>query len=265
MVDKSGKFRWLVQLGYAARGLVYVILGYLALTTAGRAAGGGEAVFDLLQEVPLGTVVLYLMAAGLLAYAAFKLVSAVGDLQRHGSEPMGLAARVGEAASAVAHTVLAWAAFQYAGGGGESASGGGQQEAVGSVLELPLGDLLIGLVGLGFVAAAAMQARNAWTARFMRHVSAAAPAAVEPIGRVGHAARAVVFLVIGWSLVRSAWFDRAAEVSGLGDALLSLQGNGALYTVVAAGLLLFGLFSLVVARYGVIPEVHRADLRPSWR
>jgi len=218
-------------------------------------------VFDVLQDIPLGTALLWLMAAGLLAYAIFKATSAIGDVQHHGSDPKGLATRAGEGASALAHIVLAYAAFQYATGSTEAASGD-QAGAAGSVLELPLGDLLLGIVGIGFFAGAAMQARSAATARFMKQVSRGAPAAVEPIGRVGHAARAVVFAVIGWSLVQSAWFDSAREVKDLGEAILSLRDNGAVYTLVAVGLLLFGLFSLVVARYRIVPELHASDLRP---
>ena len=264
MVDKSEKFRWLVRLGYAARGVVYLVLGYLALTTATGAKDGGTAVFDLLQDVPLGTFVLWLMAVGLAAYATFMFISAIGDVQNHGSDPKGLMKRLGEGASAVAHTVLAFAAFQYATGSSRSPAGSdGSRQAAGSILELPLGDLLIGIVGLGFLVGAFMQAKNAVTAGFMSHVGGGAPAAVEPIGRLGHAARAVVFAVIGWSLVRSAWFERGEEVKGLGDAIMSLRDTGALYTVVAIGLLLFGMFSLVVARYLIIPEVHRSDLKPS--
>lgn len=128
-----------------------------------------------------------------------------------------------------------------------------------------MGELLVGLVGLGFIAGAFMQAKSAATAAFMRDVERGAPAAVDPIGRLGHAARAVVFAVIGWSLVRSAWLDSEAQVKGLGDALMSLRDNGTLYTVVAVGLLLFGVFSLLVARYRIVPDVHARHLRPNLR
>ena len=264
MTDKSEKFRWLVRLGFAARGVVYLVLGYLALTTSGEAGGGGEAVMDLLRDVPLGNVLLWVMAVGLLAYAAFKFLSAVADIQHRGSDGKGIAKRIGDGASAVAHTILAYAALQYATGAAADASDGseGSRQAAGSVLELPLGDVLVGLVGVGFLVGAAMQAKSAATAGFMSHVSARAPDIIRPIGQVGHAARAIVFAVIGWSLMRSAWFDSEAQVKGLGDAVLSLRDNGTLYTIVAAGLLLFGLFGLIVARYRIVPDVHASDLRP---
>ena len=73
MVDKSEKFSWLVRVGYAARGLTYFLLGYLAL--GARAPDeGNQAVFEMLQDVPGGTAILYVMAVGLLAYALFKFV-----------------------------------------------------------------------------------------------------------------------------------------------------------------------------------------------
>ena len=267
MVDKSEKFRWLVRLGYAARGLVYIVLGYLALTTASRAEGGGTAVFDTLHDVPLGTALLWLMAVGLLAYAIFKFLSAAADVQHHGTSAGGLAKRTGDAASAVAHAVLAFGAFQYASGSDAPPSGpSGGEQAAGMILAMPLGEALVGLVGLGFLAGAVMQARSALTGRFMARVSPAAPAAVRPVGRLGYAARAVVFVIVGWSLVQSAWLDSEAPVKDLGEAIGALHGGGGpLYTAVALGLLLFGLFSLVVSRYRIIPDLHASDLKPGLR
>lgn len=65
--------------------------------------------------------------------------------------------------------------------------------------------------------------------------------------------------------MRSAWLHSGAEVKGLGGALMALRANGALYTIVAVGLLMFGLFSLIVARFRIIPDVERGDLKPRIR
>lgn len=264
MVDKSEKFSWLVRLGYAARGLVYILLGYLALSTAGEAEGGGEAVFDLLQDVPLGTPLLWLMALGLLAYAAYKFLAAIADIENRGTDAKGAMKRVGDAASGVAHGFLAYAAYQFATGTQQAASDGSGERA-GSVLQWELGGLVIGVIGLGFLIAAVMQGKNAITGHFMHRVSPRAPTGVEMVGRAGHAARAVVFAIIGWSLLQSAWFSSESQVKGLGEAVLSLRVNGTLYTLVAVGLLLFGVFSLVVARYRIIPDLGPNGLKPSFR
>ncbi|PZO71609.1 MAG: DUF1206 domain-containing protein [Pelagerythrobacter marensis] len=263
MVDKSEKFSWLVRLGYAARGLVYTLLGYLALTTASAASAGQSAAFDFIQNVPFGRPILYATALGLLAYGVYRLLDALSNIERHEQDAEGLAARLGAAASGVAHFVLAWTAWQFANGTVQRAAGDtGGAEAASTLLDWDMGALLLGIVGLGLFAAAAKQAYDAVMAGFMKHISPSAPSLIEPLGRAGHAARAVVFAVIGWSVVKSAWFVKAEGVRGLGGAIAALREMGWLYTLVAVGLILFGIFSLISARYRTIPDVSRADIAP---
>ena len=261
-VDKSQGFITLVRLGYAARGLVYILLGYLALSTTGKANDGASSVFDYLQEVPLGSVLLWAAAIGLLAYAVFKLISAIGDIQHRGNEPKGILKRIGDGASGVAHLFLAHAAYQFATGGKRAADGGQSQEMAGSALSWEIGGLVLGILGVGFLIGAVMQAKSAVTADFMKHISGDAPTGVEAVGRAGSAARAVVFALIGWSLVQSAWFTQAGKVKGLGEAIVGMRDNGTLFTLVAIGLMLFGAFSLVMARYRVLPDFQGRDLKP---
>ena len=262
-VDKSRGFITLVRLGYAARGVVYVLLGYLALSTRTKAKEGASSAFDYLQEVPLGSVMLWLVALGLVAYSAFKFLSAIANIENRESDWKGVMKRIGDAASAVAHLFLAYAAYQFATGVKHAAGGGQSQEMARTVMDWSLGTWAVGLVGLGFIVGAFMQAKTAVTGSFMNHVNGRAPTGVEAIGRAGSAARAVVFALIGWSLVQSAWFVQSGKVKGLGEAILALRDEGVLYTLVAVGLLLFGLFSLVMARYRVIPDFGTHDLKPS--
>lgn len=268
MVDKSEKFITLVRLGYAARGVVYVLLGLIALGTVGGRGdtpeAGATSAFEWLQDMPLGGALLYVVALGLLAYGLFKFLSALTDVQHRGNEPMGIAKRVGDFASGVAHTFLAWGAYQFGTGARQVAAGGQSQEMAGSLLTWEVGAIVLGLVGLGFFAGAVMQGKQAVTGDFMKHISSRAPTAIEAIGRAGSAARAVVFALIGWSLVKSAWFSSAQDVKGLGEAIVALRQNTTLYTLIAAGLLLFGVFSLVMARYRIIPDFQRGDLKPKF-
>lgn len=263
MGDKSQKFRWLVRLGFAARGLVYLLIGFLALS-AKPADNGPEGAFDLLQDAPLGVPVLYAAALGLLGYALYRLCSLIFDIENNGTGGKGIALRIAHGASGVAHLALAWTAFQFAQGNQQAAAGGATEEAVaGSLLSFPFGSVALGVIGLGFVAAAVFQAKSALSAEFTSEIASEAPPIVKPLGRVGYAARAVVFLVIGWSLLRSAWFSTSDQVKSLGEAIGSLSASGALYTLTAAGLLLFGLFSLLLARYRIIPDLDRTAARPT--
>ena len=262
MIDKSEKFRWFVRLGFAARGLVYLLIGLLALSAGGR-KNGPEGAFDLLQDQPMGAPILYLAALGLLAYALYRVSSLLFDIEGYGTRGKGVAYRVGHGASGAAHLALAWTAFQFAQGGQDS--GNQAQGAAGTLLSFPFGSLVLGVIGLGFVVAAVMQAKSAVEGRLNDEIAPDAPAIVRPLGRLGYAARAVVFAVIGWSLLQSAWFSSTAEVKSLGEAVGSLADNGTLYTLVAAGLMLFGLFSLLLARYRVLPDFDRTDMKPGLR
>ena len=266
MVDKSEKFSWLVRLGYAARGLLYLVIGYLALTTAhhDKSQRGAMAYVD--DTLPAGGALLYAIAAGLVAYAAFKLLSCLFDVERHGSDAKGLAVRAVKGGGAVIYAALAWSAFELANGHRKAASSGaGVQHAAGTLLSFSFGPLVLGLVGLGFVGGAAGQVALAITAKFMRRISNAAPKVVEYAGRAGHAARAVVFGVIGWSLMQSAWWHHGVRVRSLGDAVDALSGHPALYTVLAVGLMPFGFFSLLVGYYRIIPDIDKKDLKPRIR
>lgn len=262
MVDKSQGFITLVRLGYAARGVVYIVLGYLALSTAGEAKDGAASVFDYLQEVPLGSALLWFVALGLLAYAGFKFMMAFANIEHRDSDAKGIAKRAGDAASGFAHLFMAYAAYQFATGVKNASKGGQSQDMAGSLLDWQVGGVLLGLVGVGFLVGALVQGKSAVTADFMKDISGRAPAGVEAVGRAGSAARAVVFALIGWSLVQSAWASQSGKVKGLGEAILALRDNGAVFTFVAIGLMLFGVFSLVMARYRVLPDFRRGDLKP---
>ncbi|EDL50233.1 DUF1206 domain-containing protein [Erythrobacter sp. SD-21] len=266
MVDKSEKFSWLVRIGFAARGITYLLLGYIALSTRGDAEGGGSAVYDYLQEVPIGTPILWTMTAGLLAYVAFRLMCAISDLQHRGTDSTGILKRIGDGASAVAHLFLAYACFQFATGEKSSSDGdSGGKEMAGSILQMEIGWIVIGAIGLGFLIGAFMQAKTAFTAHFMHRISARAPSITCPIGRAGHAARAIVFLLIGWSMIKGAWVESEERIQGLGQAILSLRDTGLIYSVVAIGLIMFGIFSLFTARYRIIPDFGPEGLKPSFR
>lgn len=247
MMNKLRRLETFARTGWFARGVVYCLLAWIAVTGSSATDASPQAVFRSVRDMPFGTMLLVLLAIGLALYGAYRLYGAALDSEHKGRDAKGVAVRVGYAASGIAHFILAWAALRLASGGGAEA--GREKEAAGMLLDLPLGGLLLGLVGSAFLAAAIHQAVKAWTTEFAKDLDAGAPSWAVPVGRVGLAARAVVFAVIGLSLVRAGWFGTAGEVKGLGDALSSLADNPTLYLLVAAGLFLFGVHSFVEARW----------------
>ncbi|WP_373490454.1 DUF1206 domain-containing protein [Parasphingorhabdus sp.] len=235
--------------GYLGRAVVYGLTGFLALTT-----GGSKGTTGVLEEIGTmsgGAILLSLVGLGLLGYGIFRLYGAWMDLQGHGSDAKGMVVRLGHAASGFAHIFLCYFAFKTVFDWPVESSGDGDSagQAAGTLAAMPMGEILLALVGVGFLAAAANQAIKAYTAKFMGLLDADAPAMAEYVGRAGYAARAVVFGVLGWKITAAALSDDAASVGGIGQVLNSLRSTNWLYTAVAIGLLLFGLFSLVMARY----------------
>lgn len=235
--------------GWFARGVVYCLLGYIALSASGGPDAGPQGVFRQLFDMPGGPWLLIILAAGLALYGAYRLYSAAFDTEGQGGDAKGIAVRIGYVASGLAHFLLAWLAVKLAAGLDVAAEGGQEQAAAAMLLDLPLGGTLLGLVGLAFLAAAAHQASKAWTAKFLGDFKSSAPAGIKPLGQAGLAARAVVFAIIAYSLMRAGWFEEAGQVKGLGGAIENLAGEPAAYTLVAAGLLLFGVYSFVEAKW----------------
>lgn len=265
MVDKSEKFNWLVRTGYLARAILYTMLGVVALTSAQAISQGTDGIFKAIEGFPAGTAILWVMVVGLFGYSLFRFASPLFDIENNGSDGKGWAKRIGHAGSGIGHLVLAYSAYKLAtsAGGG---SGGGAQEAASGVLSMDFGGLVLGVLGLTFFIVAFVQFKKGFSGDFMQRISASAPSFTRTLGGAGFAARGVVYGIVGWSLVQAGFLSGGAQqVRTLGDALADLAGQGILFTITAIGLLLFGIFSLILARYKIIPEIDSDQGVPKFR
>jgi hypothetical protein len=124
-------------------------------------------------------------------------------------------------------------------------------------LSMPGGDWLLYLAAAVAAGAGIQQFRKAWLLKFLRHFKpqAAKRAWIGWLGRIGYAARGCVFLVIGWLLLRAAQTHSAGVAGGIDDALGSLPRPVQL--AIAAGVMLFGLFSLTEAAYRRVDAARR--------
>ncbi len=266
MVDKSEKFEWLVRVGYFSRAILYSVLGLIALFSASKVAQGTDGVFQAIEDFPAGTVILWILVIGLVAYGLFRLCSPLFDIENNGSDAKGWGKRLGHLGSAIGHFALAYSAYKFATADPSAAGGGGAQSAASGVLSMDFGGIVLGLLGLAFFVAAAHQGKRAVTGEFMHRISGQAPDFTETLGRIGYAARAVVFAIIGWSLFQAGFLGQGSdEVKTLGSALASLAGQGLIFTLVAIGLLIFGIFSLILARYRIIPDMGAGGKVPAFR
>lgn len=255
----SDRMTLFARLGFAARGLVYIIIGWLALDVAlhGGETTDNQGALGTLADAPLGHVLLSFCAVGFAGYAVWRLTEAVIDPERRGRTVKGQFERLGYGLSGVSHIMLATAAGKIALAQASREHGSpGDESAQGWsawLLEQPGGVFMLILLGVLLLIVAIAQALKAYKARF-DDLSGDVPAPdyVRWIGRIGYAARALVFSLIGWFIISAALNHDPDRAGGLGEALRQLraQDEGTLIlSVVACGLGLFGLFSLIEARY----------------
>jgi hypothetical protein len=244
------------RLGYAARGAVYILVGSLALLAAfggGKAVGTKGALAELLSK-PFGFVLLGAIALGFLCFAAWRLAQALLDADHLGSDAKALRRRAARFGGAIINLGLAGSAVSLIFGASSGNDEGAARDWTAYVLSAPFGQWLVGLIGLGIVAAGIGFAVKGWTKRFEDGLELDADACswVVPLGRFGYMARGVLFVIAGGFLVSAAVHANAREAKGLAGALQVLQQQPygwALLATAAAGLFAFGAFMLVVARY----------------
>ena len=252
-MERMRRIETWARLGFAARGIVYLLLGLIALF-GGKALSTGETV-QAVEDLPGGAPLLVALAIGLFGYGLYKIYSSLLDLDRRGDDAKAWILRGAHILGGLAYWGLSLIAVKQlltdGSRGGEagrsSGSGGARQDAANQVAEAAGGDLLLAAIGLAVLALALVQLAIAWNAKFMNEMPGA-PALVKPAGQIGYAARALVIAMVGYFIVQ-AGLD-GERLRSFGDALAMLRdGQATLFKLVAGGLILFGLVSLVMAKY----------------
>lgn len=257
--------QWLARLGYVARGIVYSVIGVLALqatiSSVRRPEDSSGALLAILRQ-PFGRGLLAVVAVGLGAWVLWRLFQALRDPENLGTGAVGMARRAGYLISAVLHSGLALEAMRLlAGSGGGGLDGDAEADHwTATVMSQPAGRWLVAGVGGGVILFGLFELYRAYSAKFRRKLDLARLSAdgqqrVVLMGRVGIAARGIVFGIIGWFLLQAALQHQPSEARSFQTALETLQQQGYgqyLLAAVGIGLLCFGLFELAEARYRVI-------------
>ncbi|MEH3105813.1 MAG: DUF1206 domain-containing protein [Sphingomonas fennica] len=232
------------------RGLLYIVIAMLILRT-GRAEDPAGAIQYLGQGG--GQLLLAVIAIGLAAYGIWRLADAALDVERHGSDRRGAIERAGAGASGAIHLVLAWQAVQLM--RGTASFGDSTQDGARTAMQLPGGWALVLLGAVVLVGLGIVQLVKATKGSFLRYLdpSVARQAWVQWSGRAGYAARGLIFLISGYLLARAGMAEQAGGAGGMARVLSWLTSPFDL--IVGAGLLAFGLFSLVEARYRRLHDV----------
>lgn len=259
-VAANPELELLERLGYVVRGVLYAVMGFLALRIA-LAQPGGKAT-DLSGSLvwlignPFGKVVLIVTIVGLVAYSIWGFVRAIYDPLHRGHDTKGIAARVGFVTSALSYLAIVFFALQILAGQG-GASGDSTQKTVSTLMTNPAGAVITVVLGVISIGIAGGQFLEAYRATFKNDLKAGEMSQSERniaivLGRFGMAARGVTFLVIGWFLIQAGIHHNASDAHGFGGAFLFLlaQPYGRwLVGIIALGFVALGIHSFACARW----------------
>lgn len=259
--------RWmlmLARLGYAIKGVVYIIIGLLAVQLAvgvGGKATDQKGALTTISLLPFGQFLLVIMVIGLFGFALWCFIQALFDTEGQGSQAKGIIARIGYAFVGISYAALGYGALRLllgAGSAGKS-SGTNTQDWTATLLkQQPFGVALVVIVGLVVLAVAFYLFSIAYTAKFQARLSltglnAQMKRIVIGLGRLGYAALGVVFTIISIFIIVAAVQHSPGQAKGLDGALQELtrqQPFGPLLLgIVALGLIAYGIYSFVEARY----------------
>lgn len=257
-VAHSRAFSWLARAGFVARGLIYGIIGILAIKLAvgaGGATTNQQGALKTIAHQPFGKVLLTLVAIGLGGYALWRIVHA---LLGHGPEGSDSDFdRVAAFGSGIVYAGLCAIAVEILLGSGSSGGSGTASKTTSGALGWPGGTWLVAIAGAVLIGIGLYQGYRGISKDFLKdskteEMSARVRGWIEWIGSFGHLARMAVFGLVGVFLIKAAIDYNPNKAVGLDGALAKIAHASYgpfLLGIVAAGLIAFGVYSLSDARY----------------
>jgi hypothetical protein len=247
----------LAQVGLIAKGIVYVLVGFIAFFAAFNIGNRSENVsqdsaFSFVEDLPAGNLLLWALAVGLLCYSAWRMIQ---TFRKSDGEQIKTAKRFRYFFSGLAYLLLTFSVVRFA---LDQGSGGGDknQKMAGEMMTKPFGTWLVLIAGLIFAAVGIYQIWYGLSEKYKKHVQSfnlhtAASTLLLRSGKIGYVARGVVWLLISYMLTRAGLHHNSSEAGSTDKAFQILENSMGPYIagVLGLGLVAYGIFSFIRARY----------------
>lgn len=260
------RFELTAKLGYAARGIVFLLIAILALFS-GIAGGQPEtktAISTLLQQ-PLGRVWVGLIGLGLLGFVAWRLAQSIADADGQGNDGKAMVIRAALLGSAVTYTGLAFFALGHAVSASSDSGGSGEKGLAQWVMSQPFGSYVAIAIGIGLIVGGIVTGAKGAFRKFEKYISFPDRSGLlSYICIYGLIARGAVFSVTGILFAYAGFKVDPEQAGGIADALewlRELPFGSVLYVVIAIGLAAFGVYNLVAAKYRTVKGPSLDDVK----
>jgi uncharacterized membrane protein YidH (DUF202 family) len=263
--------KWLerfARIGLTAKGVVYCISGILAFMAAfhlGNATerdAGRKGTFKVIAEQPFGMVLIAIVALGLALYCIWRFIQAIKDTEEKGSDAKGLAKRAVYLSSGVVYAGVVIYAIKFLLDIKQKSNGSKQQQVTKEILQSSTGEWLLYVVALLIAAVGVYQLYFSLSGKYKKHIQQRRlPPNTSKVllntGKAGYIARGIVWLIIGWLFFKAGLSQNANAAVGSDDAFRWLKTSSygsILLGIVALGLICYGIFMFVRARYQPIGQ-----------
>lgn len=251
----------MARAGYASKGVVYLLVGILALLAGLNLGGsivGPKEALQTLEPKTFGKAMLAIVAAGLCCYSLWRFIQSIFDADGKGKKPKGLIVRGGFLISGIVHGGLAFAVIKMV--IGSSKTSGGELTETGltaRIMSQSFGVWLVALVGVVIGGVAVFHLYKGFTGSFKKrlnfsHVSRKTRDLLCRTCQFGLISRGLAFMITAWFFIRSAWHYSPVEAGGLSEGLgfVASQSYGPwLLAAMGLGLAAYGVYAFVEARF----------------
>ncbi len=253
---------WLAKAGLTARGVIYVLIGIIAIQVAidgSRQQADRTGAVHLVAQTAFGSLILWLLVVGFGGMTLWRLSEAAWGSP--GPDGRKASKRLANLARAVFYAVVTFGILKYALGVGQPSSSDSQsQDLTAAAMKYQGGQVIVALAGVVVVIAGLYVIYRAYKLKFLKHLrmGSASPRTRKVVTRLGQAggiARGAVFATVGVFLVIAAKDANPRQARGIDSALRALAHTPLgpwLLVVVAIGLVMFGVYSWCEARWRAV-------------
>ncbi len=253
----------LARFGFYSKGFLFIVIGVLAILVAlGYQAGklaDPVGAFATIAQSTFGKVLLIIFIAGAIGHGIWNILRGVADIDNAGGKVIGIIKRILPIGTGIFYFGLAWSAWSVVAAARVSQENGEVQKTLAAILlALPLGAVLLFLIGLGVMGAGVHECYSGISGKFRENYKEHkigeyfSSEIITVLGVLSFTARALILLLTGYFLITAAFALDPNEAVGIDGALLTLAQTyygKILLFVTAAGLVCHGVLSLYEAKY----------------